>query len=202
MCGLLLKDILNLKQQFRIYAIIILMWVAIGLSNNDPAYIGGLMLMLTVLVPSSAAGYDEKAKWDRYALTMPISRRDMVVSKYLLAVITALLGGIISVAAGFFMPCSVAENLIVNAVLASLGLIAVSVTLPAVFKYGVEKSRLIMMAVLLIPLLLGAVISKLNINLPNIENSEKPLMLLPAAAVAAVLASAAISVKIYNKKEF
>ena len=42
--------------------------------------------MMVMLVITSLA-YDERSRWDRYALTMPVSRKEMVLSKYLLGLI-------------------------------------------------------------------------------------------------------------------
>ena len=96
MKGLLLKDIINLKQQGKIYIFIIAIWFAIAITSRDGNFFGGVMTMFTVLVPISAAAYDDKAKWDRYALTMPISRWDLVLSKYLLALICAVTAAFLS----------------------------------------------------------------------------------------------------------
>ena len=87
MTGLILKDLLNLKKQGKVYLILIIFYFAIGLVNENSSMFASMMTMVAVLIPITAMAYDERCKWDRYALTMPVSRKDMVMSKYLLGLI-------------------------------------------------------------------------------------------------------------------
>lgn len=77
MKGMLLKEMYNLKQTARIYLILTVLWLAIGVAQRDGGYISGLTAMLMVLIPINAIAYDESSKWERYALTMPVLRRDL-----------------------------------------------------------------------------------------------------------------------------
>ena len=45
--------------------------------------LGGVLAVLAAMMPVTAFSFDEKAKWDKYALSMPVSRRDLVLSKYI-----------------------------------------------------------------------------------------------------------------------
>lgn len=60
-------------------------------------------VLFSVMIPMSAIAYDDKAKWDRYALTMPVSRRDLVISKYLLALAFAGLAVLIELFLGYYI---------------------------------------------------------------------------------------------------
>lgn len=63
MSGLLLKDIINLKQQAKIYCFIIVVWLIISLVNRDDAFFSMCMVLFSVMIPMSAIAYDDKAKW-------------------------------------------------------------------------------------------------------------------------------------------
>ena len=201
MKGLLLKDIINLKQQGKIYIFIIAIWFAIAITSRDGNFFGGVMTMFTVLVPISAAAYDDKAKWDRYALTMPISRCDLVLSKYLLALICAVTAAFLSELVMVIMTGDVFGSLLRSALYIAAGMLLVSLILPFIFRFGVEKARLIMMAIVLIPTILITVISGMDISLPEWKDSEKTVWLFPIAAVIILVASVAVSKKIYDNKE-
>lgn len=202
MKGLLLKDIINLKQQAKIYLFIIAIWMALGFSNKDSAFFSGVIMMFTVLVPISAIAYDEKAKWDRYALTMPVSKTDLVLSKYLLASFCAFIGGLLSVVVSIIITKDIANSLISSMAFISIGMIAVSVILPIIFKFGVEKGRMLMMAVIFFPIILAFLLKQMNLPMPSEKTIEILVYFSPAVAILMNLISVSISKTIYQKKEF
>ena len=62
MKGLLYKDIVNLKQQGKVYLLILGLWIAVGIANKDAAFFGGVMSVFAVLIPLSAVAYDEESE--------------------------------------------------------------------------------------------------------------------------------------------
>ena len=201
MKGLLLKDIINLKQQGKLYIFIIAIWLAIAIASRDGNFFGGVMTMFTILVPISAAAYDDKAKWDRFALTMPISRWDLVLSKYLLALICSVVTAFLSEIVMVIITGDILSSLLQSAAYVMAGMFLVSLILPFIFKFGVEKARLIMMAVVLIPTVLITAISGMDISLPEWKEPEKIVWLFPVAAITILSVSVAVSKKIYDNKE-
>ena len=87
MKGLLLKDILNLKnQQGKILVFLIPLYFLLALQMKSSSFFAGLWVMLGATLPISSIAYDEKAKWEKYALTMPITRKELVqVNMYYLS---------------------------------------------------------------------------------------------------------------------
>ncbi len=202
MKGLLLKDILNLRQQGKVYLVIISIWLVIGIMNQDAAFFAGVMMIFSLLVPVSAIAYDERAKWDKFALTMPLSKLDLIASKYLLSLLCAGLSGILAIIVGLAISGDTKEVLMSVSALMSLGVIFTSFILPVIFKFGVEKGRLVVMILFLAPSVLVMLISKLNLRLPSEDAISQMFYLLPVIAVAILLFSVYISVRIYSKKEF
>ena len=201
MKGLLLKDILNLKQQGKVYFFIIAIQLAIAIASRDGNFFGGLMTMFTVLVPLSAAAYDDKAKWDRYALTMPISRWDLVLSKYLLAFICSVVSAFLSEIVMVVITGDVLNSLLRSAVYIMVGMLLVSLILPFIFKFGVEKARLIMMALVLIPTVIVMVFSRMDLQFPEWKEPGKIVWLFPIAVIAMIMISVIASKRIYDHKE-
>jgi len=202
MKGLLLKDILNLRQQGKVYLVIISIWLVIGIMNQDAAFFAGVMMIFSLLVPVSAIAYDERAKWDKFALTMPLSKLDLIASKYLLSLLCAGLSGILAIIVGLAISGDTKEVLMSVSALMSLGVIFTSFILPIIFKFGVEKGRLVVMVLFLAPSVLVMLISKLNLRLPNEEAISRMFYFLPLIAIAILLFSIYLSVLIYSKKEF
>jgi hypothetical protein len=92
MKGLILKDLMNLKKQMRIYAVFMLFYAFFALYGKNASFMVGIIIIFCVMLPVAAFSYDERVKWDRYALSMPVSRLDIVLSKYLLTLMFVLAG--------------------------------------------------------------------------------------------------------------
>ena len=202
MKGLLLKDILNFKKQGVMFFFLIALWFFIGIKNKDMYYLSGIIAIMTLLVPITVISYDEKAKWERYALTMPISKGTVVVSRYLLTIAISVVGGALSIIAGLMISTSIKEVLLTNISVISIGLLITAISFPFVFKYGVEKSRLIMIFLFVIPTLVFTVASEFNIPMPREEVMKQFAYFLPLIALVIIICSIKVSKMIYNKKEF
>ena len=133
MKGLLLKDILNFKKQGLIYIFLIALWFFIGIRNKDIYYLSGVIAMVTLLIPITVISYDEKANWERYALTMPISKGTIVISRYLLTICVSIIGGVFSTIAGILISTNIKEVLLTNMSVISLGLLVISFAFPPSF---------------------------------------------------------------------
>lgn len=202
MGGLILKDLYGLKQQLKIYIIIAVVWLLIAVTTRDMSFFSGLVMMFTFLVPITSLAYDEKSRFDAYALTMPVKRSDIVLSKYLLSLIC----GAVCALAGFFLNVicmnDIFETAVVTLILLCVGIFFSSIVLPLLFRFGVEKGRTIMMAVLLLPVILALLFSKFDVAIPENEFIKYSLLFVPVITSVVFFASFQISKKIYEKKEF
>jgi predicted transporter protein len=202
MGGLILKDLYGLKQQLKIYIIIAVVWLLIAVTTRDMSFFSGLVMMFTFLVPITSLAYDEKSRFDAYALTMPVKRSDIVLSKYLLSLIC----GAVCALAGFFVNVicmnDIFETAVVTLILLCVGIFFSSIVLPLLFRFGVEKGRTIMMAVLLLPVILALLFSKFDVAIPENEFIKYSLLFVPVITAVVFFVSFQISKKIYEKKEF
>ncbi len=203
MKGLLLKDILNLKQQGRIYILIILIWTGIAVGNGDHSFFIGAMTVFSVLIPLSAIAYDERANWERYALAMPITRRDLVFSRYLLSWTAASIGSLLAAGIARWLGRSATEGLVAGVTSFTTGLFMSSIILPIILKLGVEKGRLVMIVIFLLPWMLVMVLPQLGIGLDlSGLNVDLLSFIIPLVALVLAWISLNISVHIYRSKEF
>lgn len=203
MTGLILKDLLNLKKQAKVYLILVIFYFVYGAVFENSSMFSSMMTMVAVMIPITAMSYDERSKWDRYALTLPISRVGIVVSRYLLGVIFIVIAFVLSMLVNLvFSKMYSTESILINLAALSAGITVMSVIFPLLFKYGVEKGRILMMLVFFAPIAILMIVSKLGVPMPDEETIKSFIYLSPIIAVAILLVSIRISLSIYMKKEF
>ena len=85
MKGLLLKDFYTIWKAGRIFIILYIFIAAVSGMNlqNGWSYMGFWMVMMDAQTLSTFS-YDHSCNWNRFALTMPVTRKDVVQSKFLL----------------------------------------------------------------------------------------------------------------------
>ena len=200
MRGLIMKDMLTIAKQAKAFLILILFFAVI------PSFSGSSFAMLyAAMMPISALAYDENCKWDQLAAMMPYS----VLSKYLFGYICLLATGALS-AASLYVTAAVkgtavsGEDIAQIAVMACFALIFLAVNLPCMFRLGVEKGRLLFMAMIGIIVFLvvgfGDNIVE-GINTAYAGGSLAPgAVAIAALALAANMASVALSERAYKRK--
>ncbi len=201
MKGLILKDIINLKQQAKVYLLIIAIWLVIGISSKDGGFFGMLICVFAIFLPITALSYDEKAKWDKYSLTMPVSKKEVVLSKYVLALAVSVVGFMISLVFNIVISKAFAESLSASAVYWGISILIFSIVLPLMYKFGVEKGRMLILIVFLIPALFAVFMSKLNVSHPSEVFMSSLKFILPIFILLALIISVWASIKIYTNKE-
>lgn len=156
MIGLMFKDILVLRKTLRSYLLFLLFYVgmaAMGLFSAS--FITAFVQIIVMVLPMSAFAFDEQAKWDRYALTLPVGRRAVVTARYLfvlLMIFTAALFALVScLFLSLFQQGDMLENLGTSAVALALGLLAADLNLPMSYAVGPERARPYLYATVFLP---------------------------------------------------
>ena len=189
--GLLKKDLYNLST-YKASLIIIILFCGIAIIGTDAVTIAPTVICAIVgMISLSTFSYDEMSKSNRYILTLPANRKELVIEKYILAIGATVLGGIlgmlITVIVVNIMNYLRPENIInldyQSLIIATIGGIFAlsflqSVQIPSVYKWGAEKGRIQMFILLFLLILailgIGFLIMKtnlsININLEMIES--------------------------------
>lgn len=203
MKGLIIKDILNLKKQAKIMIVLLVVYLLISIKAADSDFFGGVVMMISAMLPITALSYDERAKWDSYALSMPVSRKQMVASKYILSIIFCFLAFVLNIIYKFIFSSQTASEIFVIAgAFIVIGLFYTALLMPFVFYFGTEKARFILMIFLAIPMVLVTIFANSNMAMDETKLIEILLYVLPALSVLMFIVSFFISVKIYENKEF
>ena len=147
MKGLLLKDWYMMKKYCRSYLVIAAVFIAISLLSSDNMFFVFYPCLLCGMIPVNLLGYDERSRWMQYSGTMPYTKTQLVSAKYVIGLVTQLaMMFVIGIAQGIKM--AIAGNFVLGefAVLLLLLLIVStltsSISLPFIFKWGVEKGRI------------------------------------------------------------
>ena len=216
MRGLLEKDLRLLKGQKNFFLIILVITVFLSLNSSDNFAVTYLTFIAGFLTISSF-GYDDNGNCMPFLMTLPVSRKLYVKSKYLLGLLLTstgwLLGMIITVVIAMVNKDRLRpEELLFQVIWVLLWMMVMALTLPPLFKYGAEKGRMAMLAIMLILLAVIFAVSKLAAGLGfALAASIDALSGLGTAAIVAgmtvvalvmVLISYSISAKIVQKKEY
>ena len=159
MKGLLLKDFYLLKRFGRIYALMLVAYTIISLFADSAGFIMGINVSMFSLLPFTLISQDSACRWEGYAVTSPVSRRDIAVEKYIVVAGMWVIGLVITLAVGVITNLIDPESFPMEETWGTMvGLTVMifvnnSITIPALLKFGPEKARFVMMGALIIPMI-------------------------------------------------
>lgn len=211
MTGLVLKDFLVLRKALRTYVLFLIFYLILAIFDLfSISFITAFVQIIVMILPMSSFAYDDLAKWDRYAMTLPLGRRAVVRAKYafvLLMILVAAAFALLScVALSITAAQPVEENLAAGVGALSVGLLAEDVTLPLNYKMGPERARPFLYAIIFIPVILIVLAARAG-WLDNLEQLPPsvvlPLLcLLPLVILLGLPVSYLISCRVVEQKEF
>lgn len=141
--GLLLKDIFELWAQCWVQLVLTGVYLLLPLFIKGIGLFASVGMMLLAMMPVYALGYDERCRWERYALAMPVRKSDLFWSRFLLGVIAIALGAAVQTLAALLSGRG--ELLSSLAVTAPSAVVYLLITLPLMMKLGVEKGRFLLL---------------------------------------------------------
>lgn len=213
MMGMVLKDFMVLRKQIGYYLIFLVVYGAMTVAGVSSFILPVLIVLMGMMLPISAVGYDDLARWDSYAVSTPAGRRGVVAGRYLFALICIALSSAVVLALmlalsqlGLMAEGSPGE--IVGSILGCAGmtLLIDAVILPVLLRFGAERARTIYM-VLFVAIFGGSMFLlwalKQNVDLPSIPGwllGALPVVL-GLAAVGGFIISYFVAQGIYAKKE-
>ena len=146
MKALLLKDYYMAIKYCKSQLLITLGFVVLSFLNEGNLFFLFYPCIFGGIIPVNLLGYDEKSKWLQYSGTMPYTKAQIVSSKYLVgliaqALILILTGGAHAVRMIINNTFQLADFSILILMLFILAAVTSSISLPFIFKLGVEKGR-------------------------------------------------------------
>lgn len=222
MKGLIIKDFLNVFKNLKFIGIVIIFYAVMASFSDEPGNFIVLFTLLFAMYFLSTFSLDEYAKWDAYALTMPLSRDSIVQGKYITMILMSLCGFTISSVLLIFFNFVFNQRLILEEIkYNAAGLAAVifiySILLPVIAKFGIVKARIYIFIICMLPSILGSMLAKSALFERIKEKYPVPpeklveflemaarniYIIAPLVLIAVLFISYTITVRIYRKKEF
>lgn len=209
MIGLLLKDFYTLRQYGKTMLFMLVFFAVISAGLDNPAtFFEGMFILMSMMVTITSFSYDALAKWDRYALSLPITRKEIVAGKYLLSFILCLISAILSFLISLIVlkvspveGFGMSEHLFATGAIISAAFFFSGILLPLIFQFGVEKSRIFLLAIFAAPTAAVIALDKTGMQMPTEASFIAFAKLLPFLIIIFYLLSYLLSVRIYSSKE-
>lgn len=181
------------------------------------SFSGAYLTMLGTMLALSTISFDDSDNCMAFLFTLPCTRKQYVLEKYIFVYGVSMLAGLIglviiiisSIAKGSVM----GEAMLIETLVSEIPILVITggLMIPLQLKFGPEKSRIVLMLVIGVVLIAGYIISKSAYVSTMIEQVRKlldgnvPIQLL-ALLIATLVIITVISVlatsKIMNVKEF
>lgn len=200
MKGLLLKDWYLLCRQMRFILLLMVIFACLpGLS------IAAFAVFYAAMLPISMLASDERSHWEEMASMMPCTIGALVGSKYLLGVLLVIAVSLLSMAAQLVtglikaVPVSAAA-LLSTLIIACLALLLMSIELPLMFHFGVEKGRLVY--ILFTCVFILTFVSCADQFITFLDRTSLPMIVAAAVLLAAagLGISYPVSVRVYQRR--
>ena len=207
MKGLLLKDWYMMKKYCRYYLFVSIGFIILSMISSGNMFFVFYPCLLCGMIPVNLLGYDERSRFTEYVGTLPYTKTQIVSAKYLIGLFTQIAMLIVICAAqgvkmGIEGTFVMKEFLVLMMLLLVMASVASSLTLPFIFKYGVEKGRgayYVMIGVVCAGSIIATTIFK-----EGLQNEIQLNAVLPIACIIGVaiyVVSWCLSIMFYKKRE-
>lgn len=147
MKGLLLKDWYMVRKYCKVYLVIAAFFIAASFGSDENLFFVFYPCLLCGMIPVNLLGYDERSRWTSYSGTLPYTKAQFVSVKYLIGLLaqtamlflTGIAQAVKMTVSGNFVPH---DFFMLMLLLLTVATVTSSISLPFIFKLGVEKGRI------------------------------------------------------------
>lgn len=214
MKSLILKDLYNIGHNVKSMLFILVVFaVALIPTSGVAGYIFVCAILCSMMIVTTFS-FDDNSKWARYAMIMPVSKKDLVAGKFIVLAIFCLVGSLFGLVVGSiagltiksisFDLAGIGELLFLTLTAWVVSIIYGSMSIPLVFKFGAEKGRVLLLISFLFPAALCFGIYQLFIILGIELTGHFMFALLCCSPIIALIwcyVMYQISYKIFTKQE-
>lgn len=212
MKGLLMKDFLTIRKKYGIprvaMDIFIIVALMVVLKGTGAIYISFLLIPIKVMsMVMSLATCDQQWKWGKYAISLPITKAQLVKSRYTFSVILSCVGFIVALMVNTvsyfcFPKYDYGFYLFVAAASFAVTLLFLSFVLPSNYSLG-ENAGFAAMIILVILLIVLGIWSNMTGNAIMqfvVDNFEMSLMIFFSVTVIMWILSCTLSIRLFKRK--
>ncbi len=219
MRGLIIKDFLFIKNNYKTTLVMFIGSLLLSISIGN--YLIAISTVPLILLVSSISTFqtDEFYNTEAFTLTLPLSREKIVLSKYVFTLIMTLVSTYIGLVIYLLIYLIInpgfnglnTDMIKMLLILECAALIVDSIFFPIIYKFGCEKSRFVLMSIVM--LLLGILaIASVYVNVINVQqidlvgifefinNHALPVMIV--MVIVCMVLSYFLSVKFYKSKDY
>ena len=210
MKGLILKDLALIKLQMRSMIIVFALVIFLLVAGKDTSFAIMYANIIFMMLGLTTLNYDAFDNGEAFLFTLPITKKLYVKEKYIISICGLLLGFLISLILLVVIKGAGAEDISFATGYMMGGIVFLSIMLPVDLKFGPEKGRIAMIAVMIA--IIASVYAIADIaNKLNMEDYFGKLTHIGVPALLGFLAivdliilfiSYKISCRIMDKKEF
>lgn len=222
MKGLLVKDFNFLLLQKKFLVLTAAICAVMLMTMEDPTFLIGYLTMMMGIITLSTINYDDFDRGNTFLFTLPITRKEYVLEKYVLTVVVSGIAWLVSdIACVLFSITKIEGYVIMDGIVSSVAIFAVCLLMicfmiPLQLKYGGEKSRVVLFTVLGIVVIAGYFLKLLSERLKGVVSVDVNGLLQTLSSIGVggltaivllvlcivMLISILVSMRIMEKKEF
>lgn len=212
MRALIKKDFYNCYCTSPIWIIMMLVYISAGVLT-DQVFFLSFSAMIPALLVNSTISADEAIKWEPFALAMPVSRRQLVYSRYLFGFLNLLMIGAFMLLCGmighFLGLENISQRMMMLPLLGAVGTLVMALNIPLEIRFGGTRGHLMsvlcMGGIIAVCLGVGTVVS-VQANAWNdileLLLRKQPILLLAAAVIISLAVSVYLSIHFQEKKNY
>ena len=212
MKSMVLKDLYNIKGSVKSVLVSFLI-LAVAMASTGVGVLYATAILCSSMIVSTFA-YDDRCDWTKYAMVMPVSRKELVAGKYVMltlmvvgGIVIGFLASLVSNAITGQIPLNqsgIQELLFSTLVALVIGLVYGSIAIPLTIRFGAEQGRLLLFVAFLVPAAVCFVAYQVGKWLGIVLTDQGVVLLVCGVAVAALVwmaVSYRISCGIFAKQE-
>ncbi|MDR0885835.1 MAG: ABC-2 transporter permease [Clostridiales Family XIII bacterium] len=204
-------DFITLKQNWKLYLVTPFLAFAVSCFFKDELAAIYFCLYMTMYTSTQLFSISEKNKLDTLYLTLSLSRQDVVIGRYLFILCTQIIASIaLTILASILQTAGITafgDNTFITQLIYGLFIISIfsAIQIPLYFKRGVNKSKLIIIILYMLPVVLFLLSSSqglaiINRIIDSITNNST-LLIVPIIGEFILLGiSCAVSCRLYRSK--
>lgn len=219
MRGLIIKDLLFIKNNYKTTIVMFIGSLLISIAIGN--YLLAISTVPLMLLASSISTFqtDEFYNTEAFTLTIPLPREKIVLSKYVFTLIMTFISTYIGLIIYLLIYLIISpgfngvntDMIKMLLILECAALIVDSIFFPVIYKYGCEKSRFVLMSIIMLILGILSIVS-VYVNVINVQqidlvgivdfinNNALPVLII--AVIVIMTLSYFLSVKFYKSKDY
>ena len=207
MKGLLRKDLYMMGKYCRSYLLLVIVFLCVSVFSSDNLFFVFYPSLSSGMIPVSLLAYDERSRWVQYSGTLPYSKGQLVSGKYIIGLMAQIA---VLIATGIAQAIRMKMNGIFQwndfaalmLVIFSMAAVISSISLPFMFRWGVEKGRIAYYCMIGFVCAAGYLGSVFFTDSTRLAVSQGALMaILTLTGIAVYAASWLAAIALYRKRE-